>query len=118
MLKKKILNLIYNFITKTKGSETYKLDSSLSFLSLTSILYLRIRMLLKGFMVKAFFKHTGGLVFIGSKTRIRNKNLISCGKNLSIKDGVIITALSKGGIKFSDNVSIGNYAIIECTGVI
>ena len=57
-------------------------------------------------------------MFVGSKTRISNKNLISCGKNLTIKDGVIITALSKGGITFGDNVSIGNYAIIECTGVI
>ena len=118
MLNNKILNFISNYITKSKGEENYTLDSSLSFFSITSILFMRIRMLLKGSIIKLFFKHSGGFVFVGSKTRIRNKNLITCGKNLSIKDGVIITALSKGGIKFGDNVSIGNYAIIECTGVV
>ena len=75
-------------------------------------------MFIKGFTIKIFFKQSNGLVFIGTKTRIRNKSLISCGKNLSIKDGVIISALSKGGIKFGDNVSVGYYTVIECTGVI
>ena len=48
MLTKKILNVISDYITKSKGEENYTLDSSLGFSSITSILYMRIRMLLKG----------------------------------------------------------------------
>ena len=117
-LQKYILKKISALITRTKGTKQYDLDSSLNLHVLLVILLGRIRMLLKGSITKLFFKNSAGIVFIGRKTKIKNKNLISCGKNLTIKDGVIISALSKSGIKFGDNVSIGNYALIECTGVI
>ena len=40
------------------------------------------------------------------------------GKSLILEDGVHINALSENGIEVGDNVTIGKYAILTCTGVI
>lgn len=108
---------IGKFAEKLKSSD-YKLDESLELGQLMKFSARRIFMALRGYFYKLSFRKTNGLVFIDSRVKIYNKNQIKCGRNFTVKRGAIIQALSKKGITAGDNVAIGSYAIVECTGVL
>jgi acetyltransferase-like isoleucine patch superfamily enzyme len=58
------------------------------------------------------------LAFIGKNVTLRNRRLLRLGKGVTLGSGVIIDALSRNGVALGSNVSIGDYSIIEATGVI
>ena len=55
-------------------------------------------------------------VFLGKKCTIKNKKLITWGKNTKCDDNVTLDPLSVDGIQFGDYCSIGKNTRIECTG--
>lgn len=67
-------------------------------------------------MLRGFIKTGKCRVFIGKNTKLCFKRKIIYGKWLNIKHDVYINALSSKGICFGNNVSIGEYTRIECTG--
>lgn len=113
MIKKAI-----NRTIQALGKSGYTVDKSLSNRDLFTILFERLIQLIRGIIIRPFFKKTKGMIFIGNNTRIKHKHLISLGKSITIADNVQINALSINGIQIGNNVSILRNTIIECTGVI
>jgi acetyltransferase-like isoleucine patch superfamily enzyme len=109
--------LVTNLITKIK-KEPYILQDSINFIDISSLLFEKFRQILRGFLRGLLFHKKNGLIFIGRRVRIKSSCHISCGRNLTLDDGVYINALCREGVILGDNVSIGRNSIIECTGVI
>ena len=108
---------VEKLITKIKG-EPYRLDPAMTLSDLLVILKDKGFQVLRGFWKGLFFGRKGGIVFVGKRVVIRHARHIRAEKGLTIGDGAYINALSKGGVTFGDNVSIGAGSVIECTGVI
>ena len=113
-----MIQLISKLIQNLKNDPDYRIDQAFQLYSLLSVLLERFSQLLRGSYYKLHFKQSCGLIFIGKNVIIRNPGLIKTGKNLTIKDNVSIQALSHDGIQFGDNMMVGRYTTIECTGVI
>lgn len=109
--------LVEKTITKIKG-EPYRLDPAMTSFDLLVILRDRGVQALRGFWKGLFFGRKRGIAFVGRRVTIRHAGHIRAEGGLTIGDGCYINALSKGGISFGDNVSVGAGSVIECTGVI
>lgn len=112
-----MVTIISKLISKLK-KEPYTISESIKTLDIISILWEKFSQVVRGFWRSIFFAERTGFQFIGKKVVIKSPWNISSGRNLIIADGVFINALSKDGITFGNNVSIGRDTIIECTGVI
>ncbi len=104
-------------ISKIK-KEDYIVDNNITFGIILGTVLRKVKMLVKGLIMKPFFKKAKGTLFIGKKCDIRCKSKIEFQGSATIEDYVKIDALSKGGIKIGNNFSIGRNSIIECTGVL
>ena len=111
----KILEVI---IQKIKGDSSYKFEKNIAFSAIINILYLRFFQLLKGVIYKLTPCNFKGLTFIGRKVKIDCKGSVSSGKNLILNDNVYINGLSRKGIHFGENCTVGRDAILQSTGVI
>ena len=109
--------LVEKIITKIKG-EPYRLDPAMTSSDLLVILKDKGFQALRGFWKGLFFGRKRGIIFVGKRVTIRHARHISAEQGLTIGDGAYINALSKDGIRFGDNVTIGAGSVIECTGVI
>lgn len=110
--------LVAKLVRKLKNDPDYQVDFALTSSALLEVLWERLCQVIRGSYYKLRFKQSFGLIFVGRNVIVRNPQLIKTGKNLTIKDNVSIQALSREGIQFGDNVMIGRYTTIECTGVI
>ncbi len=110
--------IVSKLIQKLKNDPEYQLDQDFTFRILLSVLWERFVQLLRGFYYKLWLKKSSGLTFIGKGVVIKNPQLFSVGKSLTIKNFATIQALSRRGIQFGDNVVVGRYTVIECTGVV
>lgn len=109
-----IINIISNTITKIKGAD-WSLDPSLTSTELFSLVFRRGVMYVRG--VFTFFR-IKPMIFIAGKTTIKAKRKIKINGVLSIERYCHIDATSKKGIQFGNNVSIGKYTTIECSGTL
>jgi acetyltransferase-like isoleucine patch superfamily enzyme len=75
-------------------------------------------MALRGMCVKWQFQSSNGLLFLGKNVKIRSPRSLSVGGSVSLHDYVHIDALSEKGVTLGNNVTIREYSIVECTGVI
>tara|TARA_B110000114_G_scaffold2002_1_gene1912 strand:+ start:14664 stop:15362 length:699 start_codon:yes stop_codon:yes gene_type:complete len=113
-----MIRKLFSEITKKLGRENYHPDKSISTVDILLISVSKSIQLFRGCWLKLFVKKSTGLIFLGTKVRIKFKRKISLGRTIQIGDYVEINALSKHGIVIGDNVSILRNTIIECTGVI
>ena len=111
---RKILNKL---ISKIKG-EKYEIDEAISISTMFGLIWTKGMMVLRGILRKPFFNKSKGILFIGKRVKIKNKQKITFNGSATIEDGCFIEALSKGGIEIGNNFSLGRNSIIECTGVI
>ncbi|WP_419801092.1 acyltransferase [Mucilaginibacter sp.] len=109
---------IENLIRRLKNNPDYKWESNYSAKDLLVITIGRAEQVIKGLWLKLFLKKSQGLVFVGSRVKIKHAYQISAGKNLILDDQVSINALSENGIIFGDHVSIARDSILFCTGII
>ena len=58
------------------------------------------------------------LIFVGPGVELRNRRFITFGAGVTLGRGVVIDGLSIEGVYIGDRVNIGQYSIIEATGVI
>ena len=104
-------NLLNNIISKIKGEE-FKLDKKLPMGYLISFFFGNIMSTLNGFFHFPIKKR----IIVSRGVVIKAKYKIRFGENVSIGYKSYIDAVSKEGIILEDNVSIGKYTTIECTG--
>ncbi|NFI94748.1 acyltransferase [Clostridium botulinum] len=112
-----MLNILEFFIKKIKGND-FKLDKDLSLSYLFSKVISMIINLIRGNIKSLFVTRKSNIIFIGSRSKLKMKRKIIFGNGINIGNDVIIDALSKNGVKIGDNVRIGDYSRILCTGTI
>jgi acetyltransferase-like isoleucine patch superfamily enzyme len=103
--------LIARFISILK-KEKFELDEKIPLTYLFFFFLKRIVSLIYGYCI--FRRPRRAFVHISSKIKCKNK--IRYGNNLTIGENCYIDALSENGFICGDNVSIGKYTTIECTG--
>lgn len=113
-----MLKIIQLIINKIKGSEDYVFQKNLNLSDIINIVFLRSLQLIRGSFLKIFLWNIRGLLFLGRNVKIDFKRYIYSGKNLILEDRVYINGLSKNGIHFGENCTVGREAIILSTGVI
>lgn len=104
-------------ISKIKKSD-YKIDETISLGSLILIIMIKVIALIRGFFKGVFLKKRGKVLFIGKRVKLLHKKYISLGSGVTLSDCVEIDGLSKEGVNLGDNVKIGDYTIIRCTGTL
>lgn len=109
--------LLEKLIGRMKGDPGYRLDSSYTTKQMLSVLYHRGWQYLRGFRIRFWIKSQGA-VFVGSRVRIEHGYLVRAGRSLILEDGVFINALSTGGVRCGDRVTIARDAMLVCTGVV
>jgi acetyltransferase-like isoleucine patch superfamily enzyme len=110
-------NVIEKIVGILKRDTSYRFEVEYTSRQLIMILVYRGIQLLRGLPVRLIINGSG-LIFCGRSVHIEHGYMINSGPNLILEDNVSINALSKNGIKFGRNVSIGKSVMIVCTGVI
>lgn len=111
------MSIIEFFIRKIKGNN-FELDNNINLWYLLAVVFNMIINLIRGNIKTVFIKKKGFSIFIGRRTKIRMKSKLTLGKGINIGSNVIIDGLSKEGVKIGNNVRIGDYTRILCTGTI
>ena len=93
-------------INKIKKDDITKIE-------LVSILSDTSMKILRGLLIKPFFKKSKGIIFVGRRTTIKNKNKITLGKHCKFERGCEVQGLSKKGLVLGDNVTIGHTTMIR-----
>lgn len=104
--------LVSKLITRIKG-EKFTIASEIPFNYIFITLVKRGLMYLRGFLS---FRRLNSRILVGKNVTIKCLSKINTNSNLSIDNGCYIDAISKQGIFFGNNVSVGKYTTIECTG--
>lgn len=108
----KFNKIISRRISSSKG-EHWELDESISDGYLLSFFAGKFLMLFNGFLTFFRFRNP---IYIGKGTIIKAKRSFQYGSNTQIGINCYVDALSTGGIRFGNNVSVGKNTTIECTG--
>jgi acetyltransferase-like isoleucine patch superfamily enzyme len=110
-------SIIEKIIYKIKKQE-YKLDDLITTSDLISVLFHRVLLLIRGIFKRIGLKECGKVIFIDKGVKFYSK------RHIRIKDGVTIgiyaelDGLSEEGINIGNNVKIGNFTQIKCTGTL
>lgn len=113
-----MLKIIEKVVAFLKKDKEYKINLTYTSWQLLFIVYYRILQILRGLWLRIKFQSVDGIIFCGRSVIIEHGYQIISGNSLIIEDRVNINALSKNGIVFGRNVTIGKSTIISCTGVI
>lgn len=87
----------------------FKFDEALNSTALIQFIWIQFWSLFRGFKVLFFLKNPKGML-LGKGVSFFNPTKMSWGKFLRLGNQVAISALSKSGIQFGDNVSIGAFS--------
>lgn len=109
-----VLNLI---IGKLKSQE-YIIDANINGLDLLMIICRRLLLFHRGLIKRIGLKKCGRIVFCGKSVKLYYKNRIEFGNGITLGDYVEVDALSINGVSAGNNLMLGNYSIIRCTGTI
>jgi acetyltransferase-like isoleucine patch superfamily enzyme len=114
-LVRKFVERLYQ---KTKRDSGYKVAAWLPTASLLGEIQTRGWMAIRGLLNQGRFGQTEGILFLGKDVRFRASKKIRIGRSVSIHDHVFLDGLCRDGVQIGDNVTIREYSIIECTGVL
>ncbi|MGG3605566.1 DapH/DapD/GlmU-related protein [Priestia megaterium] len=109
--------LINKLIRKIK-KEDFELDKQIQPGDIISIIFRRAVMVFRGKLKVIGVGKKEGIVFLGKDVKLFHKKFLKLGSSITIEEGVEIDALSKNGVILGDNVRIGAYSKIKCTGTI
>ena len=87
----------------------FKFDEALNSGALIQFIWIQIGYLFRGLKVLFFLKEPKGMM-LGKGVTFFNSSKIKWGKFLRLGNQVYVSALSKNGIQFGDNVSIGAFS--------
>lgn len=105
-----------NFIIRKIKKKDYELDPQIKSSVLLSIIFERIDNLLRGTIKKIGVKSNGKIIFVGKNVTLKNKRYIEFGNGVTLENNVVLDGLSREGLLLGNNVKIGSYTIIQCTG--
>ncbi|MCQ5125942.1 acyltransferase [Blautia coccoides] len=108
----KFINRLTNKVLKRELT----ISEDMPFTYLLCVIFQRVFMLIRGTWSALFFEKAGSPIFIGKKVKIKCKGKITAGNCVSFQDYVLIDALSKEGMFFGDNVSVGMRSMIKVSG--
>lgn len=99
-----------------KGPQAYgvaaEIDQRLAFQILRDVLPRALR----GLLVRPRLGSCRGLPLVGPGVRITNPQLIHCGRGFVVEAGAEIQGLSRCGVRFGDNVTVGRQAQVRPSG--
>ncbi|NER18911.1 acyltransferase [Spongiivirga citrea] len=98
--------------------EDYTITYDFSARETIRILFDKAIQILRGFVKVKIKASTKGLVFAAKGANVIFSGKVSFGRNLNMGRYSLINALSVNGVKIGDNFTIGDFSIIECTGVL
>ncbi len=110
------MKITQKLVTKIKRDPDYKLDQSMRFGDLAAMMMKLGFGFARGLINRPFFGGVKGLYFIGRRVKLRNRKHIFLGRNFIAEDDCEIQGLSKEGIHFGNDVTIGSYAMIRPSG--
>ena len=108
--------LLLDRLAAAKGSEAYALAAELTDEQCYQILRYASTKMLRGLMVGRRLRHCGGTFMVGRGVTITHPQLISCGRGFVVEDAAELHGLSRNGLRFGDNVTIGRGAQIRPSG--
>lgn len=112
-----MIKILEFFIKKIKGND-FNLDKEISINYLLSKVVSMIINLIRGNIKSIFVKKKSFTIFIGHGSRLHMMRKINFGSGVNIENNVVIDALSKNGVSIGNNVKIGDFTKILCTGTI
>jgi acetyltransferase-like isoleucine patch superfamily enzyme len=113
------MNKIISGLIGYLKNEEYQINYNFSFIELLLILKRRLFEAIRGFfLLKLFVNKSKGLLFVQKGVEVLFANRISVGKNMQLRRYSKINALSIDGVNIGNNFMLGEYAIIECAGVL
>jgi acetyltransferase-like isoleucine patch superfamily enzyme len=112
-----IRSLITRLIQRVKRDPTYIPDERISSTDLLSELATRGTSLLRGTLFLLGVKG-GRLRFVEPGCSIKFRRHLTIGNGSVIESGARLRCLSRDGIVLGRRVTVGKYALIECTGVL
>ena len=110
--------LLQALIRRIKRDADYTIDSDLPTTALITLAKERGLALVRGGLRRPWLAKSEGPFFVGRRVQLLNSRRLYVGKGVTLEDDVKIDALSRQGVHLGDNVSIGRFTVIECTGVI
>ena len=113
-----MFQLLQSLIRKLKHDPHYTIDPDVPATALLTVLKERALALARGLLRKPFLAESAGAFFVGRRVQILNSRRMHVGRSVTLEDDVKIDALSRHGVHLGDNVSIGRFSVIECTGVL
>lgn len=109
--------ILSKIISKVK-KESYSIDYSFGFFDLLTILTNKGFAVISGTFLKPFLESSKGFVFKEKGAKISFPGKIKIGSSPLFKRYAHLNAFCKNGVVIGDNFSLGEYAVIECTGVL
>lgn len=111
---KRLINAIIQLIKK----DDFSVSPDIKTIDLIVLVRRRVIMFIKGHIKLIGVKKKGRVTFVGKKVDLRHKKFIQLGNSVTIEDFVEIDALSKKGVILGNNIRVGAYSKIKCTGTI
>ena len=109
---------LQSLIRKLKHDPHYTIDPAVPATALVTVLKERGFAYLRGSMRKPFLAESRGVFFVGRRVQLLNTRSLHVGASVTLEDDVKIDALSRHGVHLGNNVSIGRFSVIECTGIL
>lgn len=104
-------------IRTVRADPTYSLDPGISTRDVIAEAFVRGRSLFRA-QWKLAGVAGGRMRFVESRCAIRHRRCLSVGTGTVIEHGARLSCLSRDGMEIGQHVTIGKYALIECTGVL
>jgi acetyltransferase-like isoleucine patch superfamily enzyme/glycosyltransferase involved in cell wall biosynthesis len=111
-----MMSALQKLVKKVKRDPFYILDESMHTTDLVAMIFKLGAGFLRGLVYRPLFKEKRGLIFINGGAKLRNCGHISLGRNFVAERGCEIQGLSRSGVVFGDNVTVGSYAMIRPSG--
>jgi acetyltransferase-like isoleucine patch superfamily enzyme len=108
--------LLRQRLAAAKGPAAYDLAPEMTELVCFQILRYASSKVLRGSVIRLRFRQSGGTVMVGRGVTITHPQMISCGRGFVVEDGAELHGLSRNGLRFGHNVTVGRGAQIRPSG--
>ena len=110
-------SIVERVIQRVRADPSYRLDERIATRDIVVEVYVRLTALMRA-QWKLMGVKGGRWRFIESGCTFRHRRFLTIGSGSVIEHGTRFTCLSRKGIRIGKRVTIGKYALIECTSVL
>jgi len=111
-------SFLQKVIRQIKHDPHYTIDPQMPLSAIVTLLKERGLAYVRGWLRRPTLASCQGAFFVGRRVQLLNTRRLHVGSSVTLEDDVKIDALSSEGVWLGNNVSIGRFTVIECTGVI